>query len=180
VTLMDAKQKIAFWGAIARGAGSAMRGAGNFGKGLFGAGALASAGRGGKALNMAGKATGVIAPVAGAMAAGQGASVMGIGGQPKTGSLVLDAVGLKVANLGASDLADIASYGSFIGAKLVDPHTHPKLHAALDAAGLLGLGATTAHSLATNPADRGPSAKDLAGLALMGSALYDRAKAHGH
>jgi hypothetical protein len=178
--MMDAKQKIAFWETLARMGGGLARGAGNFGKGLLGMGALSSAGKAGKAMNMAGKATGVIAPVAGAMSAGQGASFMGFGGAPKTGSLALDRVAVKVARLGASDLVDIASYGSFIGAKLTDPHTHPRLHAALDAAGLLGLGATTAHSLATNPADRAPSAKDLVGLALMGSALYDRAKAHGH
>lgn len=176
--MMDAKQKIAFWGTLARMGGGLARGAGNFGKGMLGMGALSSAGKAGKAMNMAGKVTGVVAPVAGAMGAGQGASFMGFGGAPKTGSLALDRVAVKVARLGASDLADIASYGSFIGAKLTDPHT--RLHAALDAAGLLGLGATTAHSLATNPADRAPSAKDLVGLALMGSALYDRAKAHGH
>lgn len=177
---MNEKQKIAFLGTVARMGGSLARGAGNFGKGLFQFGPMASAGRAGKAMNMAGKATGVVAPVASAMGAGQGASIMGMGGQPKTGSVLLDRVAQKVARLSPSDLADIASYGSFIGAKLVDPTKHPHLHTALDAAGLLGLGATTAHSLATNPADRAPSAKDLVGLALMGSALYDRAKAHGH
>lgn len=180
MTPMNAQQKIAVWGAVARAGGGLLRGAGSFGKGLLGAGALSGAGRAGKALNLAGKATSVIAPVAGAMGAGQGANVMGFGGAPKTGSCVLDRVAVKAAQLGASDLADIASYGTFIGAKLVDPHAHPRLHTALDAAGLIGLGATTAHSLATNPADRAPSAKDLVGLALMGSALYDRAKAHGH
>lgn len=169
---MNSKQKIAFWGALARGAG-------NFGKGVLGMGALSSAGKAGKAMNMAGKATGVVAPVAGAMSAGQGASFMGFGGQPKTGSLLLDRLAMKIAQLSPSDLADIASYGSFIGAKLTDPVKNPKLHAALDAAGLIGLGATTAHSMATSPADRGASAKDMLGLALMGSALYDRAKAHG-
>jgi hypothetical protein len=178
--MMPTNQKTAFWGTLARMGGGLARGVGNFGKGLFGFGPLASAGRVGKAINFAGKATGVVAPVVGAMSANQGASILGFGGTPKTGSLALDRVAIKVARLGVGDIVDIASYGSFIGSKLVDPKKHPRLHTALDAAGLLGLGATTAHSLITNPADRGPAAKDLLGLALMGSALYDRAKAHKH
>ncbi len=176
-------EKKALLGAVARGAGGALaRGTGNFAKGLVGAGPMSGARFGGRAANWAGKATGVVAPVASAMGAGEGASFLGMGGKnvqaSLTGSPVLDHVAVKVARMGASDLIDAASYGSFLGAKLVDPHTHPRLHTALDAAGLLGLGATTAHSLITNPADRAPSIKDLAGLALMGSALYDRSKAH--
>jgi len=175
---MDAQQKRAFLGSLARAGGGLLRGGLNFGKGMLMMGPTAKAGLAGKAMNVAGKAYGVAAPVMGAMSTGQnGATFMGMGG-PKTGSLALDMIATKVARLSPGDLADIASYGSFIGAKLV-PHDNP-WHKALDAAGLIGLGATTAHSLATNPADRGPSGKDLLGLALMGSALYDRHKAHGH
>lgn len=180
---MNETQKRAFLGGLARVGMGALRGAGNFGKGMFMLGPTAKAGLGGKAMNMAGKAYGIGAPVVDAMRSGQsGPSVMGmgLGGTPKTGSHLVDHFAMKLARLGASDLADIASYSAFIGSKVVDPHKHPKLHTALDAAGLLGLGATTAHSLATNRADRAPAAKDLVGLALMGSALYDRTKAHGH
>lgn len=178
---MTSRQKIAFWGAMAGAAKAVGRGAGSFGKGLFFAKPMAGAGAAGKAMNFAGKATSAGAPIAASMAAGSnGPSVMGFGGGSKVGSLLLERAAVKVASWGAGDVVDAASYGSFIGAKFVDPVKYPTLHTALDAAGLLGLTATTAHGLATTPAERGPATKDLIGLGLMGSALYDRAKQHGH
>jgi len=160
--------------------GALGKGALNVGKGMFGMGPTAKAGLAGKALNYGAQAYTTAAPVMSAMSTGKGGASVNMPWKSAAVSPVLRSTYAKLAHLGASDLADVASYGSFIGAKLVDPHKHPKLHAALDAAGLLGLGATTAHSMFTNPADRGPSAKDLTGLALMGSALFDRMRSGGH
>lgn len=171
-------EKRAFWGAAAKGLAT---GAGSFGKGLLGFGATRGAGMGGKAMNVAGKATGVVAPLAASVAggAGSGASVLGFP-LGKTGSVALDRAAAKAAGFDASDAVDLASYGSFIGAKLTDPHKYPRLHAALDAAGLVGLAGTTAHGMLRDRAEFKPGAKDLVGLALMGSALVDRARSHGH
>lgn len=191
--------KQAFIGAAAKGLWGATkatgRGAANFGKGMLFMGPTSGAGAGAKAMNYAGKATAIGGPIAGSLMPQQSAKP-GMAAGPfemvnKVGSVKQAAIASaleKYAGIsrrekqafGLSDAADIASYSAFIGAKLT-PHDHP-LHAALDAAGLIGLGATTAHGMLTSPPERGPGAKDLLGLALMGSALYDRttAPAPGH
>jgi hypothetical protein len=172
--------------ATARNAGS---GALNMARGAIGLGAREGAGLAGKTMAGLGAAGMAAMPIGMAMSSGQngpqfsvlGQDVLG-GGRTVTGSeepspLLVNAA-RKLAELSAADLADVASYGAFMGGKLVDPVKHPILHNALDAAGLVGLGATTAHSMLSNRAERKPGLKDLVGLALMGSALYDRAHNH--
>ena len=85
----------------------------------------------------------------------------------------------KIA-FGVGDAVNVGSYGAMIGASLL-PHEHP-WHSILEGAGLVGLGGTTIAAMAGDPAERKPGLKDLAGLALFGSALYDRYKNHeaGH
>lgn len=167
------RSKVAFIGAMARGLmrSAPVQGIGNFASGAFMGGRMAGATGLGRLAHGAGIAT-AMAPIAKTVMPGTAGAQQG-GGPSISGPFG------KLA-FGIGDAIDAGSYGAFLGSKFVNPETHPRLHTALDAAGLLGLAGTTAHSLATNPGDRKPSVKDLAGLALMGSALYDRTRAHGH
>lgn len=146
-------------------AGGAMLGTGN----LIGKGTMASG---------IGRAASTGSSIGHALTSTKGPSVMGFP-MGKT-SAILENAANRVKQLSPTDIADIASYGAFMGAKVVDPVEHPVLHTVLDAAGLAGLAGTTAYGMTRDPHERMPGAKDLMGLALMGSALYDRAKAHGH
>lgn len=142
-------EKKALLGAVARGAGGALaRGTGNFAKGLVGAGPMSGASFGGRAANWAGKATGVVAPVASAMGAGEGASFLGMGGKKVQASLT-----------GSPVLDHVAVKVARMGVAAV-------LDARRDAS------VAGAYKLASGHDDAVPP------LALMGSALYDRSKAH--
>jgi len=151
-------------------------GAVNAAKGYTGLGtAKGFAGAAGNAASMAPQITGALT------SGNKGPSVMGFKVGSAADSAILKRAALQLGALGPSELADIASYGAFIGAKLVDPVKHPVLHNVLDAGGLLGLAGTTAYGMTQNKAERMPGAKDILGLGLMGSALYDRATSgHGH
>lgn len=99
-------------------------------------------------------------------------------GGTKTGSLLVDRFAKHALHMSPADIADAAAYAAFAGSKFVDPHEHPLLHTALDAGALATLAGTTGYGLLAGKDDYKPAAKDLVGLALMGSALYDRAKSH--
>lgn len=187
---MDENEKIAFWSTLGRGLWGAAK---TVGKGLWGAGSTA-------ARTMSGLP--FLNPVSptGSQTLNRGiATLLPIGmtayslmptlseagmkfshAAPSTGSATLDRLAKLAAfdHMSPSDAIDAAAYAAFLGSKFVDPAKDPRLHAALDAAGLLGLAGTTAYGMAKSPGEYKPGVKDLAGLALMGSALYDRTKAH--
>lgn len=183
-------EKQAFVGALRAAGGAAL----NAGAKLIGPTASKAVGAGARALGgytglgPSGGVAGALGTAAGtvpqgikSITGGKGPSVMGMKVGSAADSAVLKRAALQLGALGPSELADIASYGAFIGAKLVDPVKHPVLHNVLDAGGLLGLAGTTAYGMTQNKGERVPGAKDLLGLGLMGSALYDRATSgHGH
>ena len=191
---MNKTEKHAFWGALGKGLWNAgkkgvVAGANYVSSSMglpftIGSGAAARAGQmAGQAKNMYDMAGNLTGAAGGSGGLFGGVIPFGKSGSV-TGSALLDQFAEKVASSGAlshigpSELADIAAYSAFIGGKLVNPHDHPRLHAALDAAGLLGLGATTAYGLSKGTDSGVPAAKDLLGLGLMGSALYDRYRSH--
>ena len=194
---MTEQEKRAFWKALGQMAWSGARNLGiagaNYQASQMGVPFRIGSGPAAQVGQLAGQAKGMI-DLAGSLTGGSGGSGGLLGGNISfnapskvasyTGSFLLDKVAEKVASsgalghLGPAELADIAAYSAFIGGKLVDPHKHPQLHAALDAAGLLGLGATTAYGLAKGTDSGAPAVKDLLGLGLMGSALYDRYRSH--
>lgn len=184
-------EKGAFWGALAAGARTALPGAaraagsflGGAGRGLAGMELAAGAGRAAQA----GRTTAQIAQGA-TTAKGIYDTVKppeppppppGVKPGMKVGSLdarLAQLVRSKIA-FGVGDAVNVGSYGAMIGASLL-PHEHP-MHTLLEGAGLVGLGGTTLAGMLGDPAERKPGLKDLAGLALFGSALYDRYKNHG-
>jgi hypothetical protein len=191
---MNKTEKHAFWGALGKGlmgAGKqALIAGANYGASSMGVPFQIGKGPAARAGQLAGQAKNMY-DMAGNLTGAAGGSGGLLGGMipfgksgSVTGSALLDHLAEKVASSGAlshigpSELADIAAYSAFIGGKLVNPHDHPRLHAALDAAGLLGLGATTAYGLSKGTDSGVPAAKDLLGLGLMGSALYDRYRSH--
>lgn len=89
-------------------------------------------------------------------------------------SMKTSALETRLAKLafGVSNAANIGGYLSLIGAEAV-PHDSP-WHMRLEALGLGTLAASTAGTMIADPEERGPGQKDLAGLALFGSALRDR------
>lgn len=188
------RQKHAFWGAALKGVGGA---AASAAKGMFGFG---DAGFGFKPLNWAAnagakvysQAAPLVNTVAGTgLASGfsinnpfTGSPLLGGGGRTSyasdasTGSAILDNFTKEALHMSPSDLVDAAAYAAFAGSKFVDPHEHPVLHTALDAGALAALAGTTGYGMLTGKDDYKPGMKDLVGLGLMGSALYDRAKSH--
>lgn len=165
-------------GALRAIGGAAMKAAPVLGKGAVNFAGGATLGVGKSMAAQAGRAASTTSSIGHALTSTKGPSVMGFG-LGKT-SAVLENAANRIKQLSPSDIADMASYGAFIGAKIADPEKHPILHNVLDAGGLIGLAGTTAYGMTRDKSERMPGAKDLMGLALMGSALYDRAKAHGH
>ena len=100
------------------------------------------------------------------------------GGKTVTGSHVFDRFAKHAFHMSPADLVDAAAYAAFAGSKFVDPHEHPVLHTALDAGALAALAGTTGYGMLAGKDEYKPGVKDLIGLGLMGSALYDRAKSH--
>jgi len=177
--------------------GTAARGALSVGKGLVmpfsGAGAKASLGQ--KALHAGASAYAIGAPIADSVApsakppatAHIAGRTFGSGQRDNSGGMKSAALDERLSRLvkvalsigpfslqHPKDLIDIGSYGAMIGSKLL-PHDHP-WHTGLEAAGLIGLGSSVGADMLMDPGERKPGAKDLAGLALFGSALYDRWK----
>jgi hypothetical protein len=173
----------------------------NAAKGLFHAGPTAGAGVTGRLANVAGKWGPAALAVGGSVSnmggRPNGPRVFGMGmpGMPrqdaqmakgpsqagfKLGSVVEEIAKLHLVKsaLDASSAINLGSYGAFgLGTAL--HHSHPRLATGLEAAGLAGLAGTSAHDAYKSHQGGGspaPGLKDLLGLALMGSALYDRSK----
>lgn len=167
-------------GAGARAVGSAALHAGRAFIGQGAPGALTGAarvGRGvGNTLNGANQAAGLyqtvqsLAPAPAAPSANS-ASVQASSLSPSMKAGSLETRLAKLA-FGVSNAANIGGYLSLIGAEAV-PHDNP-WHMRLEALGLGTLAASTAGTMIADPEERGPGQKDLAGLALFGSALRDR------
>lgn len=83
---------------------------------------------------------------------------------------------IKTGGVDPTRLTDALSYGAFLAAQAVPHEKMPKLHTALEVAGLGGLLGSTGYRAATGGDAWKPALKDGVGLALMGSALYDRLK----
>jgi len=83
----------------------------------------------------------------------------------------------KIAG-GIPGVLDGLAYGAFIGSKFIDPDKHPIAHSLVDGGALATLAGTTAYGMYKDPHEFKPGLKDILGLSLMGSALYDRHKAH--
>lgn len=180
-------EKVAFWGALARmapraapAAASAGRAALNVGKGMMGVPLAQNATRGAQMAHNVGTGVGAINTAKGLYDSVKPPepppAPPGVRPGMKVGSLearLLRLVRTKLA-FGVQDAINVGSYGAMIGATLL-PHKHP-WHTYLEGAGLVGLGGTTLASMVGDPAERKPGLKDLAGLALFGSALYDRYK----
>lgn len=150
---------------------------GAIGFGQFGSGPAAYLGHGaGKVYNMA---SGLM-PIAGPLASQAGFKNPLTGEKigSITGSPLLDAFAKQAFHMSPADLIDAGAYGAFAASKFVDPHEHPLLHTALDAGALAALAGTTGYGMLAGKDDYKPGMKDLVGLGLMGSALYDRAKSH--
>ena len=187
---MTENEKRAFWNTLGKGlvaGGKALGGAGlSAAKGMFG---LGESSVGFKPLNWAANkgalAYGMFGGLAGlAGGSGGGPSITNpltgnnLLGGPKTGSLRLDSLAKTAFHMSPADMVDAAAYAAFAGSKFVDPHEHPLLHTALDAGALAALAGTTGYGMVANRDEYKPGLKDLVGLGLMGSALYDRTKAH--
>lgn len=191
---MTENEKRAFWGSMIKGIGgaatSAAKGALGFGDAQFGwkpVNWLANAGT-----KIYTQAAPLMSSIAGAGAGSgfsinnpfTGNSIFGGGGRTSyasdasTGSAILDNFTKHALHMSPSDIVDAAAYAAFAGSKFVDPHEHPVLHTALDAGALAALAGTTGYGMLAGKDDYKPGVKDLLGLGLMGSALYDRAKAH--
>ncbi len=173
----------------------------NAAKGLFHMGPTAGAGFTGRVANVAAKYGPAAMAIGGSVSAmggrPNGPSVFGMPvpgmqrqnvQQPqgpsqtgfKLGSVVekIAKIHLVKSGMDASTAINLGSYGAFgLGTAL--HHSHPRLATGLEAAGLAGLAGTSAHDAYTSRQAGGsgaPGIKDLLGLALMGSALYDRNK----
>lgn len=170
--------------------GTAARGAWNVGKGVIApfSGTSATSSLGQKALHGMASAYTVGQPMAASLAPAASppatANIAGRSfgnGQRDNGTV--HTAQWKVAAVKAAfglqnpkDLLDMGSYAAMIGSKLL-PHDNP-WHTRLEAAGLLGLGGSVGADMIADPHERKPGAKDLVGLGLFGSALYDRWKQH--
>lgn len=182
---LASREKVAFWGALARmapraapGVASVGRAAMNVGKGMMGVPLAQNATRGAQTAHNVGTGMGALNTAKGLYDSMKPPEPPppppGVRPGMKVGSVeerLLRVVLTKIA-FGVPEAIDTASYAAMIGSKFV-PHESP-WHTYLEGAGLLGLGGTTLASMVQNPAERKPGMKDLAGLALFGSALYDR------
>lgn len=157
--------KIAFWGAVAKGAFGGVKQVGKFGLGTMGLGSGAAA--------TAGKVYGAVAP--GLPTSKPGDPNGGASLTTPLGSLGAKQAGLHGVKTGDEHppgwkrALNAASYAAFAAPYLSEKiHANKKLTTALNAAGLLGLGTTTGHSLAHGDNLAG---YDLAGLGLMGAGM---------
>jgi len=189
---MTENEKRAFWGAIGKGLTGGAKMVGGAGlsaaKGMVGFGESAI---GAKPLNWlanrGAQAYGTLSGLGGLVGGGaEGTPTIRnpltgnalIGGKTVTGSLLVDRFAKHAFHMSPADMVDAAAYAAFAGSKFVDPHEHPLLHTALDAGALAALAGTTGYGMLAGKDEYKPGLKDLVGLGLMGSALYDRAKAH--
>lgn len=176
--LYERFEKQAFWGAALRGARAAGGLAVNGAKGYLGFGATQGATRAGRLVNKGATAASIGIPLAGSIGIGQAQAPVPGANEYKAASL--DARLLRLTKLSfdatPKNLAEMAGYAAFLGAKTL-PEDSP-WHWGLDVAGLAALGATTGVDMFTNPHEFKPGVKDLVGLGLMGSALYDRYQHH--
>ena len=187
---MTEQEKRAFWGALGKGLWQGAKGLAGAGlSGVKGAVGFGASSMGNKAVNRAVNTITPLAMTGASLVSAGGGLFGGQGGQPGvnnpfTGNRIVTASLAPLSkeafaeHMAPSDMVDAASYAAFLGSQFVDPHAHPELHAALDAAGLLGLAGTTAYGMAKSRDEYRPGMKDLVGLGLMGSALYDRVKSH--
>jgi hypothetical protein len=178
-----ASNKEAFWGAAARGigrmipsafkaVGGAVLGPGKSMASKVGFGAATAYGVG-KAMNAGQNGPSINTPLGsfGSQKPQTGFGVTASLNEPFVEKAALAILGPKFASEmpGWHRAVNAASYGAFALPYLSQRvHDNPRLSAALNAAGLLGLGTTTAHNLAHG--DK-PAAWDLAGLGLMGAGM---------
>jgi hypothetical protein len=187
---MTENEKRAFWGAIGKGlmggakmvggAGlSAAKGMVGFGESAIGAKPLNwVANKGAQAYGTLSGLTGLAGGPGGDFTVNNPLTGNPLIGGAKTGSHLVDSFAKRAFHMSPADMVDAAAYAAFAGSKFVDPHEHPLLHTALDAGALAALAGTTGYGMLSNRDEYKPGLKDLVGLGLMGSALYDRAKAH--
>lgn len=187
---MTENEKRAFWGAIGKGLAGGAKMVGGAGlsaaKGLVGFGESAMgakplnwlANRGAQAYNTVSGLGGLVGGQGGGFSINNPLTGNPLIGGAKTGSLLVDRFAKHALHMSPADMVDAAAYAAFAGSKFVDPHEHPLLHTALDAGALAALAGTTGYGMLSGKDEYKPGAKDLIGLGLMGSALYDRAKTH--